>query len=114
CFVGNVGESAVAVVVEEDVHAVIRDVQVLETVAIKVRRGSAHSEVAHLATRDAGFVSYISESAVAVVAVESVLDRSLGSVKIRWAAVDQIDIHPTIVIKIEEQATSAARLGQVS
>src|SRR6185295_2492458 len=74
----------------------------------------AHSEVAHLPTGHAGFIGDIAESAVAVIAVESVLYRRFRSVKIGWSTVDQIDVHPAIVIKIEEEATATAGLRKMS
>src|SRR6185312_9553467 len=50
-FVGYVCESAVAVVVKENVGAVVRNVQILPAVAVVIRGSGAHAEVAHLPAR---------------------------------------------------------------
>src|SRR6185436_20199338 len=35
-------------------------------------------------------------------------------VEIRWSAVDQIDVHPTIVIEVKEEPAAATRLREMS
>src|SRR5215510_2470875 len=98
---------------KENVGTVVRYIQVLPTIAVVISCGCAHAEVAHSATRDAGFVRYVCECAVAIVAVQGILDGRFWIVKIRWSTVDEIDVHPTVVVEVEEETAAATRLGKV-
>src|SRR5881394_3067725 len=46
--------------------------------------------------------------------VESIPKRSIRSKEIRWTAVDEINIHPTVLVVIEERTTGAYSLRQIS
>src|SRR6266540_4056116 len=64
--------------------------------------------------RDSGFLGYVCERAVAVVVIEGVPGRIAGCEKIRRATVNEIDIHPAIIVVIEEHAAGANRLRQIA
>jgi len=86
------------------------DVEIGPTVAIIVTNGDTHTIAT---TSDDGLFGYQGECSITVVAVESVAQRRLGIVKIAAAAVDEVDVHPAVVVVVEECATPACRLGQV-
>ena len=89
----------------ENASAILRDVEIGEAVAVVVSNGNALA----ITTRgDSCFLRNVGEGAVAIVAVECVSQRLRGSVEIALAAVDEVDVHPAVVVVIEE---SAARSG---
>ncbi len=99
---------------KENVDAVVGYVKILPAIAVEIGGRGAHTEVAHLAARDARLFGHVGERAIAVVAIERVLDRSFGRVEIGWSTVNEIDIHPTVVIEVEEETAAAARFRKVS
>ena len=58
-------------------------------------------------------LGHVGEGAVAIVLVERVANRLRGLVEIARAAVHQVDVHPAVVVVIEEGAAGAHGLGQV-
>src|SRR5688572_219426 len=110
-FVSHVGERAVAVVTIENVRAVVCDVEIDKTVGIEIRRGHAHPK---LAARDTRFMGYVGESSVSVIAIERVFQRRRRREEIRWTTVDEIDVHPTVVVVIEKGAPGADGFGQLA
>jgi hypothetical protein len=48
-----------------------------------------------------------------VVVIERVPDWRFRSVKVGWTAVDEIDIRPSVVVVVEEDATTAAGLWKM-
>src|SRR6266705_1060178 len=48
------------------------------------------------------FLGDVSESAVMIIMVEGVLQRGRRCKEIRWSTVDQINIHPTVVVIIQK------------
>ena len=108
-FFGDVGEGAVAIVAIENAAAILRDVEIGETVGVVVANGDAHAVAA---AGDAGFFGDIRERAVAIVAVEGVAERSGRSPKIAGATVDEVDVHPAVVVVIEEGAAGTGGFGE--
>ena len=49
-----------------------------------------------------------------VVAIERVFQRLRRREEIGWTTVDEIDVHPAVVVVIEKRATSADSLGQLT
>ena len=64
----------------------------------------AHAHAELRAARDARLLGDVGERAVAVVLVERVLERRLRLVEVGRAAVDQEDVHPAVVVVVEERA----------
>ena len=60
------------------------------------------------------FIEPVSKSSIVVITIEGILEGHSRSIKIRPATVDQIDVHPAIVVIIEEGATAPDSLRQVS
>ena len=109
-LLADVGEGAVAVVVIENRPAVGGDEEVGKAVVVVVADGHAHAEGP---AGDAGLLGDVGERAVAIVLVERVADRLLGLVEIARAAVDQVDVHPAVVVVVEEGAARSHGLRQV-
>src|ERR1700719_1350408 len=103
---GYVGECAVSIVVIQNAAPVLRHIEIGESVAIIVADGNT------LTVSARGYASLfgdVRESAVAVVSIQSVPQWRIGRVKIALAAVDEIDVHPAVVVVIQERAAGACR-----
>ena len=110
CFISDISERAVAVVVKQNVVTVVSDVQILKTVTVEISRGCPHTEVAHFSARYSGFLCYVGKCSIMIVSIERVSYRRLRSKEVRRSAVDEINIHPAVVVKIKKQTTTAAGL----
>ena len=101
-FFCDVGESAVAVVVIQDVGAELRDVEIGEAVVVVVAPDAAEAVVC---AGDACGVGDIGEGAVGVVAIESVFDGDVAVVAI--TAVDEVDVLPAVVVEVGDADAGA-------
>jgi len=110
-FFADVGECSVAIVVIEDILAVVRDVQILEAIVVIV--ADTHA-LAPAGMREAGFLSDIGEGAVVVVAVEMIRGSFVRSeAAVELCAVDDEDVGPAVVIVIEDRDASAGGFDNV-
>ena len=107
---GHVREASIPVVPIEIVGPVVGDVEVLPAVAIVVGDHDAHAESP---PRNARFIGDVGEGPIPAVAIEGVPERSGWSIKIRAPAVDQVQVHPSVVVVVEERAAGTHRLRQV-
>ena len=73
-----------------------------------------HAHAKRGSSADASFLGDIGERAVAIVLVERVTQWLRGFVEIRRSAVDQVQVHPSVIIVIEERATGTERFRQIS
>ena len=105
-FFCHVRECPVAVVVIQNASAVLRDVDIGKSVAIIVCRSDAHSVST---SGDTGFFCDVRERSVAIVVVERVSKRSFRLKKIATAAVHQVDVHPSVIVVVEERTAGARR-----
>jgi hypothetical protein len=111
-FFADVGEGAVAIVVIEDILAVVGYVQILEAVVIVIADADA---LAPAAVREAGFLGDIGKRAVVIVAVEMIG----GSVlyvygrAFELCTVDDEDVGPTVVVVIEDGDAGAGGFDDV-
>ena len=110
-FCRHVGEGAVAVVVVKNAMRILRDVEVGEPVAVIVADGDAH---AVRVSGHARFLRHVGESAVAVVVIERVPEWLSRLIEIAASAVHQINVHPAVVVVVEECAAGSDCLGQMS
>ena len=101
---GDVGEGAIAVVAIENAAAVLRDVEIGEAIGVVVADRDTHAVAS---TGHPGFFRHIGEGAVAVVVVEGIAERTGRREDVALPAVDQVDVHPSIVVVIEDRATGA-------
>ncbi len=109
-FGGDVGESAVAIIVIENAAGILRDVEIGEAVGVVIADGDAHAVGV---SGHAGFFGDVGEGAVAIIAIERVAQRLRRSVEIAGAAVDEVDVHPAVVVVIEEAAAGADGFGEI-
>ena len=105
---GDVGKGAVAIIVIEDVPSIASHIEVHPTIAVVISGRGSHAKNA---ARHSSLIRYIRKRAVVVIVIERVLQRRLRRKKIRWATVDEINVHPTIVVVIKEEPATAARFG---
>ena len=100
----DVGERSVAIVAVQHVGAIVVDIQI--DVAVVVVVGGCYpdgkSGIAH-----AGLVGHISESEVAVVAVESILRRYVDLGSLEWSAVREVDVDVTVPVVITKRQSRA-------
>ena len=109
-FIRHVGKRAVTVIVIENVVTYLRDVEIGKAIAVIVTHGNSH---AITAAGDPSFLSDISEAPIAIVAVERVTQRPRRIIEMTLAAVDQVDVHPTVVVEVEEVAAGSAGFRQM-
>src|SRR4051794_5044478 len=103
-FGGYIRESAVAIIVVQNAAAILRDVEVRNAIAIIVTNGHAHSVAT---TRDARLFSDVGESSVAIIVIQCIAQRACWGIEVTWAAIDQVNVHPSVVVIIEESAARA-------
>ena len=109
-FFGHVSECAVTVVVIKDAARILRDVEVWPTISVIITDGNAHSVSI---AGNAGACGHVGERAVTVIVIEGIAQRLRRVVEVALAAVDEVDIHPTIVVVVDEGATWTGGFGQV-
>ena len=85
----------------KDAAAVLRDIEIRETVAVVIPDGNA---LAKAARRHTGFFRHVGERAVAIVPIQRVTQRRIGTEKIAFAAIHQVNVHPAVVVIVEKCA----------
>src|SRR5258708_330241 len=98
-FPGYVGKSAVPIVVIEDVLAPVSDEQILKPIVIVVANTNSGRPTC---AEQARFRGYVGEGAVPIIFVEPVRRARRSSREARPAKAQ--NIHPTIVILVEQSA----------
>ena len=104
----HVAELEVPFVAEQPIAFERRDVDVVPAVVVVVADGDAHA--VHLDV-EAAAGGHVRERAVLVVAIERV-QRAPGP-GLPVLRVDQEDVGPAVVVRVEERDARAERLGQV-
>ena len=94
----------------EDASTILSDVEIGKAVSIVIAHGYA---LAIAAGSHASFYGYVSESSVAIILVQRITQGRIGIEKITVPAVDQVNVHPTVIVIVEESATCARGLWQV-
>ena len=94
----------------QNAAAILRDVEIGPAVIIIVSYGGAHAVTAAGNTR---FFRDVGKSAVAIVVAQRVTQRRIWSEEITLPAVDQVHVHPAVVVVIEKGATRSCRFGQI-
>ncbi len=106
----NVSEGSVAVVVIQNASSILGHVQIGKAVAVIV----AHGDTLPVAAgRDAGLLRDVGEGSISIVAIERVAQRRIGIVEVTLAAVDEIDVHPSVIVVIEKGAACPGGFRQV-
>src|SRR5580692_5643100 len=101
-LLGNVRKSAIAVVVIKNASAVLGHVDIRKAISVVIANG--HS-LPITPCRYPGFLCYIGECAIAIVAVESIPERRSRSKKVTLSAVDKINVQPAVIVVVEKSAT---------
>ncbi len=107
---GDIGERTVAVVVIENAAAVLRNVEVGKSISIVVPHGYALSVAPGC---DARFFGDIGKTAVVIIAVEGVAQGWSRVKEVTFATVHEIDIHPAVIVVVEECTSGTRRLRQI-
>ena len=85
-------------------------VEIRKSIAVVIADGNSHSVCV---PGHSGFHSHIGESAITVIAIERVPQGLWRTVEITGPAVDEVNIHPAIVVVIEKCATRSDRFWKV-
>jgi hypothetical protein len=94
-FVSDVGKCSLAVVVVQDILAILSDKEIGETVITKISKYAAQS-LARFGHNSP--FRYVSKRAVMVIAVKGIHDRNAASAEV--SSIDEINILPAIPIEI--------------
>ena len=111
-LVGDVREGAVAVVAIQRAAPVRGDENVGVAVVVVVGHRTAHAEL--FAAADAGRVGDVREGAIAVVAIQRVLQRRGRLVEVAGAAVHHENVDPAVVVEVEKRHPGAHRFRQIA
>ncbi len=107
-FLSDVGEGAVMVVVVKAILANVRYIEVGPTIVVVICDRYADSPAI---VRYTGSISKICEGSIVVVLKERCVYRGCFAVHgVVREAVDQVNIHPTIVVVIQQRNASTERL----
>ena len=109
-LLGDVRKRAIAVVVIQDAAAILGYIKIGEAVPVIITNGDSHAvtSAAH-----AGLFGDLREGSVAIIVIEGIPKRRIWREEITTAAIDEIDIHPAVVVVVEKSAAGAGRLGKV-
>ncbi len=99
------------IVLVEDAVTVGRDKNIRPTIVVVIAHGHAHPKCSPAHPRLFG---NIRKRAVAIILIQRVADRPGRLIEVRRTAVDQINIHPSIVIEIQKGASRPQRLGKIA
>src|SRR6266498_792517 len=110
-LLAHIRKRPISTVMIEDVSSVAGNVKILPAVAIVITRGHAHTEASPC---HAGFLGDVGECSIVIIMIKRVLERFCRSKKIGRSAIDEVDIHPTIVVIIEEGASATDGFRQMT
>ena len=108
-LLGDIGKRTVAIVAIENATAILCQVKVGEAVAVIIPNCHTHPVSARC---DARLPRNVCECAVPVVVIESVAKRRLRVIEVATTAVDQVDVHPAVVVVIEEGTAGSSSFRQ--
>src|SRR4029077_2208185 len=95
----DIAKRPVAVVVVENTAAVLGYVEIGKPIAIVVTDRDSHAVAA---AGDASLLCNVGERSVPVVGIQRVAQRRIRFVEVAAAAVDQINIHPAVVVVVDK------------
>src|SRR5438874_5709264 len=106
---GDIGKRTVAIVAIENATAILCQVKDGEAVAARIPNCHTHPVSARCNAR---LPRNVCECAVPVVVIESVAKRRLRVIEVATTAVDQVDVHPAVVVVIEEGTAGSSSFRQ--
>src|SRR5438067_106149 len=95
----DVSKRAVAVIAIEKTVPVLRYKKIGKPVSVVIADSDSHTISAG---RDPGALGQIGESAIAIVAIQRITKWRLRIIEIALAAVDEVNVHPTIIVIVDE------------
>src|SRR5262249_53138430 len=110
CLVGHVSEGAIAIVPVKNAAAVLRNIEIGKPIKVVIGHSNAHSVAS---AWHASLLRYVGKRAIAIVTIQRVAKRGLWVEEIAAAAIDQIDVHPAVIVVVEEGAAGSGSLRQV-
>ena len=99
------------IVLIENALAVRGNKQIRPAVVVVVADSYTHAEIGAAHAR---FLCYVGESSVPIVFVEGVANGLRRFPEIAGPAVDEKDVHPAVVVKIQKGTARAKRFGQIA
>ena len=109
-FFADVGKCSVAVVVVENIFAVVGDVQIFEAVIVVIADAHALSPAS---VSQAGFFGDVGECAVVIVAIEVAGRHLAGRQRFQLGAVHDENIRPAVVVVIKNGDARSRRFNDV-
>src|SRR6266566_4449369 len=106
----DIREGAIAVVVVQNAALILGHIQIGPAITVVIANSYAHSIPT---SGDAGLLGHVRESSVAIVLVQGVAQRRLRIVEVTLAAVHQVDVHPAIVVVVQERTARSGGFRQV-
>ena len=106
----HIGKRPIAVIVIQDAPSILRHVHVGEAVTVVVAHRNALPVASSGNTR---FLGDVGKGAVAIVAIKRIPQRRVGIVEVALSAVDEIDVHPPVIVVIQKRAACAGGLRQI-
>ena len=108
---GHVGEALTAVVVIEPVRSHARHVQIGPAIVVVVGGASAHAVPGVHDTRGCGDIL---ERSVAAVSIQAIACRRVNLRIDERSSVDQEEVHPAVLVVVEEEPAAAHDLEQMT
>src|SRR5215831_6383585 len=99
------------IIVIKDALTISGDENVGPAIVVVITDRDSHPEGG---SADSGLLGDVREGSVAIVFVEGVADRLGGLPEVARAAVHEKDVHPSIVIEIQERTPRAERFREVA
>ena len=94
----------------QNAFSVLGHIHIGKSVAVVVTHGNT---LPVAAGGDAGLLGDVGESSVSIVAIERIAQGRIGIVEVALAAVDEIDVHPSVVVVVEKGAACAGGFRQI-
>src|ERR1700716_249816 len=103
----DVGKSSVSVVVIQNAFSVLGHVEIGEAIVIVVAHCGTHSIAP---SGYASFFRHVAEGTIPIVPIEGIAEWRIRIVEIATSAIDQVNIHPAVIVVIEKRAARAGGL----
>src|SRR5580700_3027843 len=109
-FFGDVGESAIAVIVIEDVFSVVSDVEIFPAVVVVVADANA---LAPSGVGQASFLRDVGKSSVMIIMIEVACRNFARRKRAEAGAVHDEDVGPAVVVVVEDGDASSGGFNDV-
>ena len=107
-FRADIRESAVSIIVVENIFAVVSHVEIIPAVVVVIAHADALPPTRR---REAGLHRHIRESAVVIVVIEMIRGACAGRKSFESSTIHDENIRPAIVVVIEDRDSRSRRLN---